>query len=34
MESSRHGLLELRAEITQGRNVKAQAHGKFIQSHE
>jgi acyl-coenzyme A thioesterase PaaI-like protein len=34
LESSRHGLLELRAEITQGRKVKAQAHGKFFQTHE
>ncbi len=31
LESSRHGLLELRAEISQGGNVKARALGKFIQ---
>lgn len=34
LESSYHGLLELRAEITQGGNVKTRAHGKFIQSDE
>lgn len=34
LESSGHELFELRAEITQGGEVKARAHGKFMQSHE
>jgi acyl-coenzyme A thioesterase PaaI-like protein len=34
LDSSRHGLLELRAEIVQGGKVKAQALGKFIRPHE
>lgn len=33
LESSHHGLLELRAEIQQGGQVKARAHGKFIVPH-
>lgn len=34
LESSRHGLFELRAEITQGNRIKAQALGKFIRANE
>ena len=34
LESSRHGLFELRAEITQRGNIKVRALGKFIQPHE
>ena len=34
LESSRHGLLQLRAEIMQGGKIKARALGKFIQPHE
>jgi acyl-coenzyme A thioesterase PaaI-like protein len=33
LESSHHGLLELRAEIQQGGQVKASAQGKFIVPH-
>ena len=34
LESSGHELFELRAQITQGGEVKARARGKFMQSHE
>ena len=30
LESSYHGLFELRAEITQGGSAKTRAHGKFF----
>jgi acyl-coenzyme A thioesterase PaaI-like protein len=30
LESSHHALFEMRAEITQGGNLKARAHGRFI----
>lgn len=32
--SSRHGLFELEAELTQGGSIRAVARGKFIRRHE
>jgi acyl-coenzyme A thioesterase PaaI-like protein len=34
LESSRHGLFELRSEITQGGRLKARANGRFISPNE
>lgn len=34
LESSHHGLYEMRAEITQGGTLKARAHGRFISPNE
>jgi acyl-coenzyme A thioesterase PaaI-like protein len=34
LDSTRHGIYKLSAEITQGGNLKARAQAKFIQSHE
>jgi len=34
LESSHHGLFEMRAEITQGASLKARANGRFISPNE